>query len=409
MSLSRFFGGGSNPPQNNGQTTSAPGTMKETGTKKKQTRVTAEELQAAMETAARQQSLTVTVPCPDQATKDGVDALISDLRANTLEYKRISMDREMLGERAKNTIHSIFKLCSIGEDVWEEENTARLEVLIQELQEAKDEVYDAHTKCLQARRHTVINEEQYLKEDKWWLEYRDRFRAAKAQAEATLKAVQEQASEASSEAGATGPTQATAAVPDPTLALLLQQLVTNNGQIAAATTLSAQAAERPLIKVPKFKGEEGEDFLTFRQLFKAAYENKGFAEKTLFSSLMGLLQGDAAATVAGLSCHQGALDQAWELLEEKFATQPILLRQIATKVANLPSNPHEGQLKTIRKTYDVLAMCQRQYVTMGVDGGHTAIATWEKKFPLAFRKSWAEKTIVGNGNPTSNNKDRKHQ
>ena len=38
---------------------------------------------------------------------------------------------------------------------------------------------------------------------------------------------------------------------------------------------------------------------------------------------------------------------------------------------------------------------------MGVDGGHTAIATWEKKFPLAFRKSWAEKTIVGNGNPTS--------
>ena len=380
--------------------TSAPGTLGgNTGAKEKKKDA---QLRARMEEAARmaeQQTRTFSVTFGSREEKEQFESSLNEMSANVRKAKKLKLQRKIAEQRAQASIREIYRLAAIEPDTWTLENGARMKALVAELSQEKEDIEAIHNKCIECLTETMTEEDKVLEEDQIWVDIREKIRGALSQAQGhleTVAAADQESEQSSSEQD--GPAAgATAAVPaiDPTMQLLLQQMVQNNTNLMATTKIAAQLHERAPLEVGTFNGQKEEDYHAFKEQFNALYDAKGYTDKAVFTCLQKHLGGNAKITIEGLRCEDGALALAWDLLDKKYGSRNTLLRSMQATLASLPNNPPEHHTRTIRKSLDRLAVLQRRLEAMDNDGNFALMGEWEKKFPISFRQKWAEKTESG--------------
>ena len=168
---------------------------------------------------------------------------------------------------------------------------------------------------------------------------------------------------------------------------VLIKLTETQTQMADATVKSLEMADKPKITVKPFQGGT-DDFGSFRAEFETAYSNPMLSDKAKFSILKSLLKGEALTTISGLQCADGALDAAWELLNEKYNNVAMVIRTLTKSAANLAAVGKEDATAKVRALYDTLATTQRRLEHLGVPDSHSTVMMWEEKFPINYRLEW---------------------
>lgn len=126
------------------------------------------------------------------------------------------------------------------------------------------------------------------------------------------------------------------------------------------------SAKLPKIQLPKFSGDP-KKWPEWWDAFLAVHENKQISDGNKFRHLKSLLEGQAAAAIAGVQTTGPNYPEAIEILENRFAQKQVIINAHMESLLNIPSIISERDIKSLRKVYDDVESNVRSLKTLGVD------------------------------------------
>ena len=301
--------------------------------------------------------------------------------------------RHLLLQRANPTIKELKRLVAIDVENYAEDDEGMLDWLIDDLVEHQQEIKDAHNEyMIQFRSLFSASFGEVQKADNWWVETKRMLGMVLAKATQKQKKLRgDNSSFDPDEETTSDPSQESTSMAEATkmMSKVMEKLSDTQANMAVATLTSLEMADKPHIRVRKYNGKTG-DFLSFKAAFNTAFTNKLLTEEAKFALLESHLEGEALKTIDGLGCQKGSLRAAWELLEEKFNNQDIIVDQLMTAIEKLEPVKDPNDLAKLQNVYDVLAATERRFDSMKIPSGLNTVRTWKAKFPRAFVAKWAE-------------------
>ena len=130
----------------------------------------------------------------------------------------------------------------------------------------------------------------------------------------------------------------------------------NGSPIQSSTTASAGSAYKqaklPRISLKSFSGEPSQ-WLTFWDSFRSAvHENTEVHNIDKFNYLKSLLNGSAAATIAGLPLTDANYNAAIKLLKNRFGNKQVIISSHMDGLLKLTPLGNTSDVRKLRQTYD---------------------------------------------------------
>ena len=151
-----------------------------------------------------------------------------------------------------------------------------------------------------------------------------------------------------------------------------------------------RATNRPKITLPRFNGDILQ-WSAFWQVFDAEiHSDDTTADINKFNYLIGQLEPEVKATVAGLIPSSGNYPTLVQLLEERYGSKPKIIAAYMRALYNLLKP--DGTLASLRNFYDNLESYVRDLSALGKDSdayGDLLVCILLDKFPVDLRKSLA--------------------
>ena len=122
----------------------------------------------------------------------------------------------------------------------------------------------------------------------------------------------------------------------------------------------------PKIQLPKFSGDP-KKWPEWWDAFLAVHENGQISNGYKFRHLKSLLEGQAAAAIAGIQITGENYPEAIEILENRFAQRQVITNAHMETLLNIPSVISERDIKSLRKLYEDVESNVRSLKPFGVD------------------------------------------
>ena len=172
----------------------------------------------------------------------------------------------------------------------------------------------------------------------------------------------------------------------------LSKLVDNDSMSVSSHSGSNQVAKLPKIQLPKFRGDITQ-FKEFWDQFSATIDESEIPVVTKFTYLKSLLEGEAKATIDGLTLTQEHYKVACDILQERFGRKELVVFSHIQSLLNLkPDGRHNDNLSKLKNMMDQVNIHVRSLEALGIDGstyGVTLTPVILSRLPSDVRMEWA--------------------
>ena len=136
-------------------------------------------------------------------------------------------------------------------------------------------------------------------------------------------------------------------------------------QVAPTTTTFTRL---PKLNFKKFKGESAQEWTPWWNNFdQAIHSNNAVSEQDKFNFLRAYIDYPAMATIEGYAPTSQNYQAAIAALHERYGRDDVLEAAHFNTLHNLPDASQKGDVKQLRKLYDVAAATIRSLAAMGVN------------------------------------------
>ncbi len=149
----------------------------------------------------------------------------------------------------------------------------------------------------------------------------------------------------------------------------LERASTSSGTAGATASNqqpSADVINLPKLFLPKFGGDP-KKWQEFWDSFGVVDKNSSIAPVNKLRHLKGLLEGEAAAAISGISTTDANYENAVTILKDRFAQKQIIVNAHIEALMNLRSITNEKDVKGLRKLIDEIDTNIRSLKTLGYD------------------------------------------
>ena len=123
-------------------------------------------------------------------------------------------------------------------------------------------------------------------------------------------------------------------------------------EIPSQVQVISSSSKLPKLKLKKFNGEVTQ-WLTFWDIYKSTiHDNPGLNVITKFSYLRDLLEGTAAAAIAGLQTTEANYDEAIDKLTRRFGDHQVIVSGHHDALLHIPPVFSSRDIKELRNLYD---------------------------------------------------------
>ena len=159
-------------------------------------------------------------------------------------------------------------------------------------------------------------------------------------------------------------------------------------EIPSQVQVISSSSKLPKLKLKKFNGEVTQ-WLTFWDIYKSTiHDNPGLNVITKFSYLRDLLEGTAAAAIAGLQTTEANYDEAIDKLTRRFGDHQVIVSGHHDALLHIPPVFSSRDIKELRNLYDKVEVHVRGLKSLKVPTasyGSLLIPVLLKKIPHDVR------------------------
>lgn len=143
----------------------------------------------------------------------------------------------------------------------------------------------------------------------------------------------------------------------------------SSGTSQTTPSPTKQKARLPKLTLRKFSGDSM-SWQSFWDSFEAAvHNNEDVSKVDKFNYLKSLLDGPAAAAIAGFTLTAENYDTAVSLLKERFADNQVIVSRHMDALLSLERVTNVDEIKKVRKLYDTIETHLRSLQNLGVSSG----------------------------------------
>eukprot|EP00112_Aurelia_sp_Birch-Aquarium-sp1_P025255 Seg831.10 transcript_id=Seg831.10/GoldUCD/mRNA.D3Y31 product="hypothetical protein" protein_id=Seg831.10/GoldUCD/D3Y31 len=129
---------------------------------------------------------------------------------------------------------------------------------------------------------------------------------------------------------------------------------------------NSEGAKLPKLQLPKYLGDP-KRWQEWWDFYQVIHENTTLSDVNKFRHLKSLLEGPAAAVIAGIPASNANYLEAIDLLQNRFAQKQIIINAHMEALRNLKQVSSERDVKALRKLYDSIETNVRSLKSLGVD------------------------------------------
>ena len=146
----------------------------------------------------------------------------------------------------------------------------------------------------------------------------------------------------------------------------------------------------PVIEVPKFNGNAGEDYARWKQSFQQVYDRQaGLRPEDKFNQLLTKVGGSALEIIESLHIEAASYQQAWDLLDRSYGDPERWLNQLRAKLDAAAPVKTNRNVKGFRSLYNILVSLWRNYQNLGRDhNGAGVLQAALPKFSYQVQEKW---------------------
>ncbi len=170
----------------------------------------------------------------------------------------------------------------------------------------------------------------------------------------------------------------------------------------AASTPDLRAtdvAKLPKLNLQKFFGNP-KKWQEWWDSYEIIHGNPTLSAVNKFRHLRSLLEGPAAAAIAGIQTTNANYNEAIEILKDRFARKQVIINSHMESLLNLTQVSNEQDIKNLRKLYDNIETHVRSLKSLGIDFiqyGALLVPMIMSKIPNEIRLGGQERSTRQNG------------